>query len=67
MADIEDLLRQQNELLKVLVRMQSESSFESPEESANVLDDFEFTHSEIGQILGKDRSTISKYLSKNDD
>ncbi|WP_436906709.1 hypothetical protein [Halosimplex marinum] len=61
MAD-EDLLREQNELLKALVCLTLEEQISSTEEKAAFLDQFDFTHGEIGEILDRDRSTISGYL-----
>lgn len=58
----EDKTTFQNELLKVLVFCELEEKYESTEERAKCLSNFDFTHAEIGEILSKDRTTISKAL-----
>lgn len=58
----EDLLQEQNELLKALVCLMLEERVSSTEEKAQFLNQFDFTHSEIGEILDRDRTTISGYL-----
>lgn len=58
----DELLEEQNELLRALVRLMLDEQLESTDEKAQFLEQFDFTHEEIGQLLDRDRSTISKKL-----
>lgn len=58
----EEYLKKQNELLKVLVRLLLDERLESTEEKAKLLAEYDFTQEEVGNILNRDRTTISKHL-----
>lgn len=63
----EDQLREQNELLRVLVRLLLDERIDSTEEKAQFLSSFDFTHAEIGEMLDRNRSTISGYVGGDGD
>lgn len=57
-----DLIEKQNELIRVQVRLLLDERLDSTEEKTQFLSDFDFTHAEIGEILNRDRTTISGYV-----
>lgn len=62
----EDLLEEQNELLRALLRLFVDQELESTSEKAQFLAQFDFTHEQIGKILDRDRTTISKHMGSDD-
>lgn len=62
----DDLLEEQNELLRALVRLLIDERLESTEEKAQFLTQFDFTHAEIADILNRNRSTVSGYIGGDD-
>lgn len=62
----DDLLAEQNELLRALVRLMIDERLEPTEEKAKFLAQFDFTHQQIADILDRDRTTISGHLGSDD-
>lgn len=57
-----DAIKEQNELLRALVRLFIDERLDSTSEKAQFLSEFDFTHDEIGDILNRDRTTISRHV-----
>lgn len=62
----EDLLAEQNELLRALLRLFIDQELESTSEKAQFLAQFDFTQEQIGEILDRDRTTISGHIGSDD-
>lgn len=62
----EELLNQQNELLRTLIRLMIDERIDTTKEKAQFLSQFDFTHQEIADMLSRDRSTISGYIGGDD-
>lgn len=58
----DELLKEQNELFRVLIRLFLDQELSSTEDKAKFLNQFNFTHKEIGEILDRKRNTITGYL-----
>lgn len=62
----EELLEEQNELLRVLIRLLLDERLDSTGEKAEFLSQFDFTHEKIGHLLNRSRNTISTHLGGDD-
>lgn len=58
-----ELLEEQNRLLKALVKMMLQQYTEDDVETAKMLHEMGFKHKEIAELIGKSRSSVTKYLS----
>lgn len=58
-----ELLKEQNRLLRALVKMMLQQNMDDDVEKAKMLSEMGFKHQEIGNLIGKSRSTVTKYLS----
>lgn len=62
----DELLKEKNELLRVMIRLLLDERLDSTGEKAEFLSQFDFTHEEMGHLLNRSRNTVSTHLGSDD-
>lgn len=61
----DDYQEEQTELLRALVGLMLDANYESTKEKVHHLANYDFTYEQIGDVVNKNKSTVSRHLSED--